>query len=171
MRGAYFAVGSWIVSEALAIAFSNWAYVGYGSGLFIKPAYALSLKELYYIGMAVGVGAVIAVHCMLRSKLGFGLIAIRDSEAAAEACGVSAYQCKLSSFLLSAFITGIAAAVLYSHQIFLEPYKAFGIEWTVRLVFIVVIGGIGTIEGPIFGAAIMICYSSFSRTTTASACF
>jgi branched-chain amino acid transport system permease protein len=85
MRGAYFAVGSWIVSEALAIAFSNWAYVGYGSGLFIRPAYSLSLRQLYYIGMVVGIGAVGVVYCVLRSKLGLGLIAIRDNERVAEA--------------------------------------------------------------------------------------
>jgi branched-chain amino acid transport system permease protein len=156
MKGAYFAVGSWVVSEALAIAFSNWAYVGYGSGLFIKPAYTLSLHQLYYIGMAIGVASVSAVYLVLRSKLGLGLIAMRDNESTAEACGVNVAFCKLWGFVIAAFITGIAAAVLYSHQIFIEPYRAFGIEWTVRLVFIVVIGGIGTIEGPLFGAAIMI---------------
>jgi branched-chain amino acid transport system permease protein len=130
--------------------------VGYGSGLFIRPAYTLSLHQLYYIGMVVGIGAVAAVYFVLRSKLGLGLIAIRDNEGAAEAFGVNVFHCKLFSFLIAAFITGIAAAVLYSHQVFIEPYKAFGIEWTVRLMFIVVIGGIGCIEGPILGAAIMV---------------
>jgi branched-chain amino acid transport system permease protein len=156
MRGAYFAVGSWIVAEALGIAFSNWAYVGYGSGLFIRPAYTLSLQQVYYLGMAVGIATIAAVYALLLSSTGLGLMAMRDDEAAAEACGVNVFRCKMICFLLAAFITGIAAAVLYSHQIFIQPYKAFGMEWTVRMVFIVIIGGIGLIEGPIVGALIMV---------------
>lgn len=156
MHGVYFAVGSWIVSEALMIAFSNWEYVGYGSGLFIRPAYALSLHHFYYLGMGVGVVAVVAVYMVLQSKMGLGLMAMRDDEAAAEASGVNTFRAKLCCFLLAAFITGIAAAIFYSYQIFIQPYKAFGIEWTVRMVFIVIIGGIGSLEGPIVGAFILV---------------
>jgi branched-chain amino acid transport system permease protein len=62
---------------------------------------------------------------------------------------------------MSAFITGLAAGVLYLNAIFIQPFEAFGISWTVNLLFIVIIGGIGTIEGPILGAIIFILLQQF----------
>lgn len=152
MRGVYFAIGSWTVAEVLRIIFSNWKYVGYGMGLFIKPAYKLSFNTIYYTALFTGIASVALVYFILRSKLGLGLMAIRDEEVASETAGVDIFKCKLSCFLISAFITGIVAGILYLHNIFIQPYSAFGIDWTIRLVFITVIGGIGTIEGPIIGS-------------------
>jgi len=156
MRGVYFAIGTWIVAEALGISFSNWEYVRYGMGLFVKPAYKLSINQIYYAALAMGVGSVVLVYAILRSKLGLGLMAMRDDEGASETLGVEVFRSKLYCFLIAAFMTGITAGVLYLYQIFIQPYKAFGIDWTVRLVFIVIIGGIGTIEGPIIGAIIFV---------------
>jgi branched-chain amino acid transport system permease protein len=79
-------------------------------------------------------------------------MAIRDEETASETLGVDIFRCKLNCFLISAGMTGIVSGVLYLHNIFIQPYSAFGIDWTVRLVFITIIGGIGTIEGPIVGS-------------------
>jgi len=155
-RGVYFAVGTWIVAEALGICFSNWSYVRYGMGLFVQPAYKVPLYQIYYAALLVGLGSVILVYTILRSKLGLGLMAMRDDEEAAQNAGVEAFRCKLYCFLVAAFVTGLAAGVLYVQQIFIQPYKAFSIDWTVRLLFIVIIGGIGTIEGPIIGALILV---------------
>lgn len=152
MRGVYFAIGSWTVAEVLRIIFSNWKYVGYGMGLFVKPAYKLSFNTIYYTSLFTGISSVVLVYIILRSKLGLGLMAIRDEETASETLGIDIFKCKLSCFLISAFVTGIVAGILYLHNIFIQPYSAFGIDWTVRLVFITIIGGIGTIEGPIIGS-------------------
>jgi branched-chain amino acid transport system permease protein len=156
MRGVYFAIGTWTVAEVLRIIFSNWKYVGYGMGLFVKPAYKLSFNTIYYTALFTGIASVAIVYFILRSKLGLGLMAIRDEETASETLGVDIFKCKLSCFLISAFITGIVAGILYLHNIFIQPYSAFGIDWTVRLVFITIIGGIGTIEGPIIGSFIYV---------------
>jgi len=161
MRGVYFAIGTWIVAEALGICFSNWKYVRYGMGLFIKPAYKLSITQIYYAALFMGIGSVVLVYVLLRSKLGLGLMAMRDDEGASETLGVETFRSKLYCFLIGAFVTGVTAGVLYLYQIFIQPYKAFGIDWTVRLVFIVIIGGIGTIEGPIIGAIIFVLLQQF----------
>lgn len=161
MRGVYFAIGTWIVAEALGICFSNWKYVRYGMGLFIKPAYKLSITQIYYAALFMGIGSVVLVYVLLRSKLGLGLMAMRDDEGASETLGVETFRSKLYCFLIGAFVTGVTAGVLYLYQIFIQPYKAFGIDWTVRLVFIVIIGGIGTIEGPIIGAIIFVFLQQF----------
>ena len=156
MRGVYFAIGTLIVAEALALCFSNWKYVKYGMGLFVKPAYNLSLDQIYYAALAMGIGSVVLVYILLRSKLGLGLMAMRDDEGASETLGVEIFRSKLYCFLIGAFVTGVTAGVFYLYQIFIQPYKAFGIEWTIRVLFIVVIGGIGTIEGPIIGAFLFV---------------
>jgi branched-chain amino acid transport system permease protein len=156
MRGVYFAIGTWTVAEVLRILFSNWKYVGYGMGLFVKPAYALSFNTIYFTALAIGIASVALVYFLLRSKLGLGLMAIRDEETASETLGVDIFRCKLNCFLISAGVTGAVAGVLYLHNIFIQPYSAFGIDWTVRLVFITIIGGIGTIEGPIIGSLLYV---------------
>jgi len=161
MKGVYFAIGTWIFAEALLVWFSNWAYVKYGSGLFIKPTNELSMEAIYSAAFVVGAGSVALVYILLRSRLGLGLMAMRDDDQVAETLGVEVFRSKLYCFLISAFVTGITAAIFYLFQIFIQPYKAFAIDWTVKLVFMVIIGGIGTIEGPIVGALIYVLLSQF----------
>jgi branched-chain amino acid transport system permease protein len=156
MRGVYFAIGTWTVAETLRILFSNWKYVGYGMGLFVKPAYTLSFNTIFYAALLVGVASVFLVYFILRSKLGLGLMAMRDDETSSETLGVDIFRTKLICFLLAAGVTGVVSGVLYLHSIFIQPFSAFGIDWTVRLVFITIIGGIGTIEGPIIGSLIYV---------------
>ena len=159
MKGVYFAIGTWIFSEALLIWFSNWEYTKYGMGLFIKPNPNISMTEIYYASFIVGVGSVALVYGILRSKLGLGLMAMRDDEAVSETMGVRVFRSKLYCFLIGAFVTGSTAGILYIFQVFIQPYKAFAIDWTVKLVFIVIIGGIGTLEGPIVGALLFVLLS------------
>lgn len=161
MSGIYFSIGTWIVAEALLIWFSNWGYTRKGMGLFIKAAYSFSINQIYYAAVTLGMASVALVYFLLKSRLGLGLMAMRDDEDAADGVGVDRFRTKLICFLIAAFVTGVAAGLLYLNQIFIQPFKAFGIEWTVRLCFIVIIGGIGTIEGPIIGALIFVVLQQY----------
>jgi len=161
MKGVYFAIGTWVIAEALGITFSNWAYVRYGMGLFIQPAYKLSMSSTYYAALLLGVGSISLIYLLLRSNLGLALMAIRDDDMASERVGVNIFRCKLICFLISAFLTGLAAGVLYLNTIFIQPFEAFGIGWTVKLLFIVIIGGMGTVEGPIVGAVVFVLLQQF----------
>ena len=161
MSGIYFSIGTWIVAEALLIWFSNWGFTKKGMGLFIKAAYSFSINQLYYAAVALGIASVALVYLLLKSRLGLGLMAMRDDEDAAEGVGVDRFRSKLVCFLIAAFVTGVAAGILYLNQVFIQPFRAFGIEWTVRLCFIVIIGGIGTIEGPIIGALIFVVLQQY----------
>jgi len=87
-----------------------------------------------------------------RSKLGIGLRAIRDNESSAQNLGVDIFRTKLTAFLISAFIAGLVGAVHASRLGAIEPYSIFGAAWTIGVVNIVIIGGMGTIFGPIVGA-------------------
>ena len=161
MKGVYFAIGTWIIAEALGITFSNWGYVRYGMGLFIQPAYKLTRSSIYYAAVILGVGSFSLVYILLRSNLGLALMAIRDDDVASETMGVNISRCKLTCFLISAFVTGLAAGVFYLNTIFIQPFEAFGIGWTVKLLFIVIIGGLGTVEGPVLGAVIFVLLQQF----------
>ena len=161
MKGVYFAIGTWVIAEALGICFSNWAYVKYGMGIFIQPSQKMSMSTIYYAAAIICVGSISVVYLLLRSNLGLALMAIRDDDVASEMMGVNIFRCKLTCFLISAFITGIAAGVLYLNTVFIQPFEAFGIGWTVNLLFIVIIGGIGTLEGPVIGALIFVILQQF----------
>jgi branched-chain amino acid transport system permease protein len=161
MKGVYFAIGTWIIAEALGISFSNWRYVRYGMGMFIQPAYKLSMSSIYYAAMIISMGSLLLVYLLLRSNLGLALMAIRDDDTASEAVGVNIFRSKLTCFLISAFVSGIAAGVIYLNTIFIQPFEAFGIGWTVKLLFIVIIGGMGTVEGPIAGAIIFVILQQY----------
>jgi branched-chain amino acid transport system permease protein len=161
MKGIYFAIGTWIFAEMLLLWFSNWKYVKYGTGMFIKPDPLPSMATIYYASLIMAIGGVVLLYFILRSRIGLALMAMRDDEEAAETIGVELFRSKLFCFLVGAFMTGLTAGVLYIFQAYIQPYKAFGINWTIVLLFIVIIGGIGTIEGPIVGAFVYVLLSQW----------
>jgi len=97
-----------------------------------------------------------AVYLLLRSRRGLALAAIRDSEAAAESVGVDGFRAKLFVYVFTAFGTGMIGALIYLQKARISPDAAFSVlDWTAYVIFIVIIGGIGTIEGPIIGAMVL----------------
>ena len=161
MSGIYFAIGSWVVAEALLIGFSNWSFVGYAKGFNINTVYHLTGNQIYYTSLILGIGAVFIVYCLMRSKTGLALMAIRDNSNSAETIGVKLFNTKLKCYLLTCFITGLAGGVMYINQGYIIPKAAFSIEWTVAMTFMVIIGGIGTMEGPIIGAIIYVLLTQY----------
>ena len=161
MKGIYFAIGTWIVAEALALYFLNWSFVRYGLGFNIRTTYNMTTNYLYFISLIVGLGSVVLVYLIMRTKGGLALMAMRDNELAAEVMGIGLYKTKLLIFLVSSFVTGIAGGVLYLNISFIQPTAAFSIQWTVAAVVIVIIGGIGTMEGPIVGAVIYVVLQQY----------
>ena len=93
---------------------------------------------------------------MLRSRLGLALTAIRDNETGAESLGVDVSRAKRYVYLISAFGCGLAGAVTYLNLLRIQPNAAFSVQWTALMIFIVVIGGVGSIEGPIIGTVVFL---------------
>ncbi|MCL1896493.1 MAG: branched-chain amino acid ABC transporter permease [Clostridiales bacterium] len=156
LSGVYFAIGTWIVSEALLVFFRNWKFVNYDAGYNITVAYKIPMAHLYIGALAMGLGSVALVYSIMRSRLGLALMAMRDNESAAEVRGVKLYRTKLICFLISSVYTSLTGVVLYLNITYVDPGAVFGIDWTVSMVFIAVIGGLGTIEGPIIGGAVYV---------------
>jgi branched-chain amino acid transport system permease protein len=156
--GGYFAVGTWAVAEVYRLLIANTAALGRGTGRTLKAVFPLAreTRELatYVLAVALGVAAVVAIYLYLRSRLGLGLMAVRDSEPASQSLGVDVFGTKLSVYLVAAFGTGATGALIYLNLLRISPDAAFSINWTAYTIFIVVIGGLGTIEGPIVGTIV-----------------
>jgi branched-chain amino acid transport system permease protein len=157
-RDAYFAVGTWAVAEVYRLLIANTPALGRGTGRTLKAVFPLAreTRELvtYAIAVAIGVAALVAMYLYLRSRFGLGLMAVRDSEPASESLGVDVYRTKLAVYLVAAFGTGTTGALIYLNLLRISPDAAFSINWTAYIIFSVVIGGLGTLEGPIVGTLV-----------------
>jgi branched-chain amino acid transport system permease protein len=174
LQGAYFAIGTWVVAEVFRLLLAQVKPLGGGTGtalpkvattdapvvrfmaaaLHMRPVAARDVLALW-LALAVAVATVLLVHAVLRSRQGLALAAIRDNESAAGSVGVEAFRTKLIVYIVAAFGTGLVGALIYLAKARISPDAAFSLpDWTANVIFVVVIGGIGTIEGPIVGVLV-----------------
>lgn len=161
LSGIYFAIGTLVVPEALRIIFYLWKPVGGemeggGAGYMIKGIADVSMAQIYWFALMASIGSAFLMRFILTSNLGLGLAAIRDNERAAASCGVNVFRLKLHTFVVSALITGLAGAIFYLYQGYIEPSATFNVTWTMTLLLAAVIGGIRTEEGPVFGTIVVV---------------
>jgi branched-chain amino acid transport system permease protein len=161
MKGVYFAIGTLVVPEILRYVFTLWAPVGKpvyggGAGYMVKNVSEVSQAQIYWLSLATAIASVLLMRYVLRSKLGSGLSAIRDNDMTAASSGVNVFNLKLYSFVISAFVTGMAGAIFYTFQGYIEPVSAFSVRWLVIIMLATVIGGEGTEAGPVVGTIIVV---------------
>jgi branched-chain amino acid transport system permease protein len=158
LRGGYFAIGTWVIAEVYRLVVSNTSQLGGGSGLTLTAASDIDrstrLYATYLLALGVGAGAVVLSYVLLRRRLGLALTAIRDSETSAQSLGVDVFRTKFAVYVIAAFGCALTGAVVYLNLLRVQPDAAFSVNWTAFMIFIVVIGGVGTIEGPILGAIV-----------------
>lgn len=175
LQGAYFAIGTWVCAEVTRLVVAQWKQVGGGTGtsmprdarkemwasdwiatLFDVRASAARDIVAYWLALVLVVATIGGIYWLLRTKRGLALAAVRDNLEAAKSVGVDAARMKWIVFLVSAFGTGLTGAVIYLQKARISPDAAFSLlDWTAYVLFIVVIGGIGTIEGPIIGVLVL----------------
>jgi branched-chain amino acid transport system permease protein len=161
LSGVYFAIGTLVVPEALRMVFYLWRPVGgemhgAGAGYMVKGIGDVSTNVIYWLAFIVGIGSLFLMRSILKSKLGLGLAAIRNNERAAASSGVNVFQLKLYTFVIAAAVTGLAGAVYYLYQGYIEPSATFNVRWTMTLLLATVIGGIRTQEGPVIGTVVVV---------------
>jgi len=181
LRGAYFAIGTWVVAEVYRLVLAQWKQLGGGTGTSLPPEITNTVSGiegvkalfdvrtsaardmiLYWAALALAAGTVAAVYLILRSRHGLALAAIRDSEPAAASAGVDNFRTKLSVYVATAAGTGMVGALIYLQKARISPDSAFAVlDWTAYVILIVVIGGIGTIEGPIIGVLVFYLLQSY----------
>ena len=165
LRGAYFAVGTWVVSEVFSLFASLIAVLGAGSGLSLTPVILREISPdrgtrdmtLYLMSLAISVLVFAVVYLLLRSRHGLALTAIRDSEPASASLGVNTFRTKFIIYIATAACTGLIGGLIFLQKLRISPEAGFSInDWTVVVIFMVVIGGIGTLEGPFIGMLVYI---------------
>lgn len=181
LRGTYFAIGSWVMAEVYRLSFAQVKQLGGGTGTSLPPtitnqvAGAADVRLLfgvsgpaareivtYWLSLILAAGTIALVYVILRSRRGLALAAMRDSEGAAASTGVDIILNKLWVYVIAASGTGMAGALIYFHKARISPDAAFSVlDWTALVIFTVVIGGIGTIEGPIIGVLILSLTQSY----------
>lgn len=174
LQGAYFAIGTWVIAEVTRLSVAQWKQLGGGTGTSLPRSATKNMwgvewiKDLldvktsaardilaYWLALILALLTIGFIYWLLRSRRGLGLSALRDNFTAAKSLGVDAGAIKWFVFLISALGTGLAGGLIYMQKARISPDAAFSVlDWTAYVIFIVVIGGIGTIEGPIIGVIV-----------------
>jgi branched-chain amino acid transport system permease protein len=163
LRGAYFAIGTWVVAEVFRLLASQVSLLGGGSGISLPAAVVIAMApsrqarefEIYWLALALTATVLGAIVALLRSRHGLALTAIRDNEMAAQSSGIDVTRIKFIVYVLVAFGTSMIGALIFLMKLRISPDTAFSVnDWTAFVIFITVIGGIGRIEGPIIGTVV-----------------
>ncbi len=160
LKGAYFAIGTWVMAEVFRLSFAQASSLGGGSGSSLPVDVVRSLADSrsgrealsYWLALGAAVIVIACVYLYLRSNRGLALTAIRDSEVAAAGLGINIWRTKLEVYVVTSAFTAIIGGLIFLQKLRISPDAAFSVnDWTAFVIFIVVIGGIGTLEGPIIG--------------------
>lgn len=163
LQGAYFAIGTWVAADVLRLGFAQVSALGGGSGTSLPAsivtgiAASRDLREwiVYWCALGLALGALAFVILLLRSRAGLALTAIRDSEIASESLGIDIVRMKYAVYVAVGGATSMVGALIFLQKLRISPDAAFSVnDWTAFVIFIVVIGGLGTIEGPIVGTLV-----------------
>ncbi|OHV30065.1 MULTISPECIES: branched-chain amino acid ABC transporter permease [Pseudofrankia] len=158
LKGGHLAVGTWVVAEALGLLVVLDKGLGGGTGVSLQGlnSYAPELRRayIYWLTLAVLIVLLGALFLLLRLKTGSALQAIRDDEEAAASLGVRVRPLKFGIFVLAGFGCGAAGALILANTLFIQPQSIFGVQYSAYMIFMVLVGGLGTFEGPILGAII-----------------
>lgn len=160
LRGDYFAVGTWVIAEVYHLLLSRDSALGGGSGRALTTLSGIDpvLRQAitYWVALAVCALCVLGCYLLLRSRLGLALTAVRDNEVAAGSTGVAVGRAKRLVYLVASAGAGAAGGVILVSQLNVAPDSIFSVQYTAYMIFIVVVGGIGTLEGPILGAIVFV---------------
>lgn len=158
LQGGYFAIGTWVIAEVIRLIVANVDSLGGGTGTSITAVIGIDIttrqRVTFWLALGLAVLSVVVVVAVLRTRLGLGLAAARDAPAAARALGVSIPRAQLVAFVIAAAGIGVAGAIIYLNLLRVTPNDAFSVDWTAFMIFMVVIGGLGTVEGPVLGAVV-----------------
>jgi branched-chain amino acid transport system permease protein len=155
LRGVYFAISTLIFNEIIRVWMINWTDVtGGASGIILPLPSNYSILPYYFLGLFLMLACIIFAYKLSVSKTGLAFITIREDEDASRSLGVNIFKYKTLALLFSAFFFGVAGGLHVSYLFIAEPHSVFSITWSVAPVFMVIVGGVGTIAGPIIGAII-----------------
>jgi ABC-type branched-subunit amino acid transport system permease subunit len=158
LRSGYFAIATWVLAATVMLIIEKFSSIGGGTGLPL-PGFSgidptLLTAYTYWAGLAVTVAALATIYLLLRGRLGLVLTAVRDDEVAARSSGARVGLARMLVFVVAGAGCGAAGGVLAISQLQVQPAAVFSVQWTAVMAFATIIGGLGTIEGPIVGTVV-----------------
>lgn len=158
LRDAYFAIGLWVLAEVVRLFTIRTEALGSVSGLSLTATRQMDRMWVtygnYWAAAVLAILSVVGLYIFLQCRAGFALVAVRDNEQAATAVGINVGRTRLIGFVLASALCGASGAVYYMSIFYIDPGSVYDPNWVVIVLFIVIIGGVGTIEGPIIGTLI-----------------
>lgn len=157
LRSAYFAIGSWVLAEIVRILITKVDILGGSAGMAFQDVDGFGIAfstACFWSALFLALIAFAAALALMRSRVGLALMAVRDNEFAAASCGINVNKYRLIVYVLAAAVCGAAGAIYFAQTLFIDTNSAFDINWVVVLLFIVIVGGIGTEVGPVIGTVL-----------------
>ncbi len=173
LKGAYFALATFALAEMLRLTFNNLDYVGAGIGITIPLAGGDDWGRIqfedtpslqYWVLLGIVAVSLVAVIAITKSRLGSTMLAVREDEDAASSLGINPLRAKMAAISISGFITALAGGYYTQFLLFIDPDLAFGPFVSVAILLRPIIGGVGTIWGPVLGAAILSVLGEVTRS-------
>lgn len=169
LRDAYFAISIWVIAEIVRLFIAQRDFFGSVSGLPLVATRGMDRGLVsmwtFYLAAILAFLAVFGLYYLARSRFGLALAAVRDNEGTAASIGINVWWTRFAGFVIGCGFTGAAGAVYYMSVFQVQPGGAFDPNWMVIMLFIVIIGGVGTIEGPILGTTIYFLLRAFFSGT------
>lgn len=172
LSGHYFAIATLLIGIGCQVVFQRWEFVGAASGLWMPLTEESSWSALqfhhskapyYYVFFGFFIVTYLLVWRLGRSKIGFRLRAVRDDAQAAQSLGINVAKYKIIAYAISAIIMAPMGSLFAQYILIVDPDRMFNIEISILVLLMTVLGGIGTIWGPLIGVAILIPISEYSR--------
>jgi len=170
LRGHYFAIATIAIGEIVQTIMINWDALGGARGLWlpIQPSALASFQftakyPYYYIALAMLIAAVVATRLVEQARIGYYLRAIREDPEAAASLGIAVTRYKLLAIALSAGFTALGGTLYAQYILFIDPESVFPLSLSLLICLVAVLGGVGTLWGPLLGAAVLIPLSEFTR--------
>jgi branched-chain amino acid transport system permease protein len=169
LRGSYFALITLAFAELLRVLANSVEFTGGGVGLFLT--YAPGLKDLqfktptgfYYFALLLMLISIVIALWLERSRFGAQLVAIRENEEAAEALGINTLKCKIYAIMIMGAMGGAAGTFYAQKYLYLDPPIAYSIHLSVEMLLVTIVGGMGTVFGPLIGAFVLHIINEIAR--------
>ena len=169
LRGPYFTLATIAVGEVVRLIALNWqSLTGGAVGVVIRPSIFDGRSKIpyYYVVLAIAVATVGLCAGIRRRKLGYYFMAIREDQETAESIGIPTTRYKLAALALSATLTAVAGAFYANYFLFVDPTIVLPLALSVEIVLMAIIGGLGTVAGPVLGAVLLRLASELFRNLT-----
>jgi len=158
LRDAYFSISTWVFSEVVAMLVFIAPGFGHVSGMTLETAraidYEVFLLANFWIATGFAAAVMVGIYLLLNSALGLSMLSVRDDEVAAASIGINVWRNRFIAYVAASAGCGLAGGISFMAALFVTVTTAFDLNWVVAMIFIVIIGGIGTLEGPIVGTIV-----------------